>query len=282
VAATYTLPGRCDGLTAYRGRLLASVNEDNNSSLFVITPGEAAPAHFTYSPNPADTGSDGTNGGTDSISVGTDGTIYVAHSNPDLTLPPPANPAAVFTMTLRGATAFLTPLFGINDTAEVANPAPGGPIFAPLGLTDPDSNRFVPDLRGGTLIHVAQADSKLVLASHLHRSGPDLRQLNLTNADQPTGSAVTPQLDDVVEVNGSGTLFAVDQKGGNVYAIDTRGVARGTFFAAQPAPGSGDLPNTAALAVVDLRNGVVTPVDFHLVSPKGLLFVPALFPVIGR
>jgi hypothetical protein len=126
VVATYSVTGRCDGLTAdpIHHRLLASVNEDLNSSLFVITPGNPIPAHYTYSPNAAETGSDGTNGGTDAISVSPDGTIYVAHSNPDTSLPAPNNTAAVYTMTLSGTTAKLAPLFGVNDPAQVVNPAP--------------------------------------------------------------------------------------------------------------------------------------------------------------
>jgi hypothetical protein len=98
VAATYTLTGRCDGLTADQAhsRLFASVNEDNNSSLYVITPSDANPiAHYTYSPDPAQIGTDNVvNGGTDAISIARDGTVYVAHSNPAVGL----NTAAVYTL----------------------------------------------------------------------------------------------------------------------------------------------------------------------------------------
>jgi hypothetical protein len=277
VVAKYSVTGRCDGLTAdpVHHRLLASVNEDNNSSLYVITPGHPTPAHYLYSPDPSEMGSDGSNGGTDAISVSPDGTIYVAHSNPDTSLPPPNNTAAVYTMTLSGTTATLTPFFRVNDQADVVNPTPGGAESAPLGLTDPDSNRFVPGENGGMLIQDAQADSKLVLASNLGEDHPTLRQLNLTNATEPPGSLLTPQLDDIERVTGRGTLYAVDQKTGNIYAIDTSGVEPGTFFVSQPSPSAGDLANDPALGVVDLQSGVVTHVDSTLGSPKGLLFVPA-------
>jgi hypothetical protein len=276
VVATYSVLGRCDGLTAdpLHHRVLASVNEDLNSSLYVITPGNPTPAHYTYSPDPAEMGSDGTNGGTDAISVSPDGTIYVAHSNPDPALPAPNNTAAVYTMTLGGTTAKLTPLFGVNDPASVVNPTPGAPTVAPLGLTDPDSNRFIPGEEGGTLIQMAQADSKLVQASNLQEDHPSLRQLNLTNATVPKGGPATPQLDDIARVAGPGTLYAVDQKTGSIYTIDTTGVEPGTFFVSQPNPSAGDLPNDPALGVVDLHTGVVTHVDSTLGSPKGLLFVP--------
>ncbi len=277
VAAKYTLVGRCDGLTAdpKRHRLLATVNEDNDSSLYVITPGEAAPAHFDYSPNPGETGSDGVNGGTDAVSVSSNGTIYVAHSNPDPTLPAPGNTAAVYTVGLHGTTATLTRLFGVDDQAEIINPTPGGPDSAPLGLTDPDSNRFIPGRNGGTLIQDAQADSKLVLATNLRRAHPTLRQIDLTNATAPSGGPATPQLDDIERVTGPGVLYAVDQKSGNIYSIDTAAVDPGTYFVSQPAPSAGDLPNDPAIGVVDLRTGVVTHVDSTLASPKGLVFVQA-------
>jgi len=275
LVTTYQLSGRCDGLTAdpLHHRLLASVNEDNNSSLFVITPG-ATPVHYTYSPNPAQTGSDGTNGGTDAISITPDGTIYVAHSNPDLSLPAPNNTAAVYTMTLTGTTATLTPLFGVNDTATVINPPPGTPATAPLGLTDPDSNRFLAR-SGGTLIQDSQADSKLVLATNLHAPTPTLRQLLLTNA-APTssGAPATPQLDDLTRVAGPGRLLVVDQAGNAIYSLNTSALAPGTVFVSQPAPKSGDLPNDPALGTLNLTTGVVTHLNTPLASPKGLLFLP--------
>jgi hypothetical protein len=277
VVATYVLPGRCDGLTADPGhhRLLASVNEDLNSSLFVIHPGNPVAKQYTYSPSPAETGSDGTNGGTDSIAVSSDGAIYIAHSNPDLSLPAPNNTAAVYRVSLRVSTAKLHRLFGVNDTARVIDPVINAPGVAVLGLTDPDSNRYVPGRGGGTLIQVSQADSKLVFATDLKSRHVHLGQLNLTNAVAPSGGAATPQLDDIASVTGQGTLYVVDQKGGGIYAFSVTKAARGTYFVSQPAPGSGDLPNDPALGVVNLQTGVVTHVDSTLGSPKGLLFVPA-------
>jgi hypothetical protein len=152
--ATWNVLGRCDGLTAdpFNNTLLASVNEDNNSSLFVITPGNPVPAHYTYSPNPSEIGPGETssNGGTDSISVGPDGTVYIAHSNPD---PGAGNTAAAYTLTLSGTTANLTRLFGVQDSASVVGAVP--PATTTLNLTDPDSNRFIPatdPVLPGTLI----------------------------------------------------------------------------------------------------------------------------------
>jgi hypothetical protein len=274
--ATYTIPGRCDGLTAdpTHNQILATANEDLNSSLFVITPGTAQPKHYTYSPDPAQTGSDGDNGGTDAVSVTPAGTLYVAHSNPDLKLPAPNNAPAVYTMTLSGTTAQLTPVFGVNDPAAVLGA--GGGSATPMGLTDPDSNRYLPAMGGGTLIQVAQGDSKLAMATNLGSGKPTLKQLKLTNATTPRHGAATPQPDDIVEITGPGTLYAVDQgPSGLVYAIDTSSITPGTFLVSQPKPSTGDLPNDPGLGAVDLTTGVVTHIGVGLISPKGLLFVPA-------
>jgi hypothetical protein len=277
VRGTYILPGRCDGLTAdpEHNRLLASVNEDLNSSLFVIRPGNPVARQYTYSPSPAQTGSDGTNGGTDSIAVSPDGTIYIAHSNPDVSLPAPNNTAAVYKVSLHGDTAKLRPVFGVNDLAEVINPAPNTPPAVALGLTDPDSNRFLPGRHDGTLIQVSQADSKLVFATGLDSHHVHLRQLNLTNAAVPSGGPATPQLDDIEQATGRGVLYAVDQTSGNIYAFSMTQADRGIFFVSQPAPSAGDLPNDPAIGVVNVQTGVVTHVDSTLQSPKGLLIVPS-------
>jgi hypothetical protein len=278
VVLHYVLPGRVDGLTAdpEHGRVLVTVNEDLNSSLYTITPCEGASGvrHYIYSPSPAETGSDGTNGGTDAISVSASGTIYVAHSNPDPSLPGPNNTAAVFTVHLDGPTAKLTPVFHVNDSARVINPSAGAPASGPMGLTDPDSNRWVPGWDGGTLIQDAQADSKLVYVNDLDAPTPKLSVLDLTNAAQPSGGAATPQLDDIVRAAGDGVLYVVDQGSGAIYEADVDG-ASGALFASQPAPKSGDLPNDPALSVVNETTGVVThlSVGVMLKSPKGLLFV---------
>jgi hypothetical protein len=65
--ATSTIAGRCDGLTAgpTHHRTQVTANEDISSSPWVIQPGTTQPAHDTDSPDPAQTGSDRRNRGTD-------------------------------------------------------------------------------------------------------------------------------------------------------------------------------------------------------------------------
>ncbi len=276
VIQTWSITGRVDGLTAdpVHRRILATANEDLNSTLFLITPGSKALQHLTYSPDPAQKGSDGTNGGTDSVSVGSDGTVYVAHSNPEAKLRVPNNPAAVYRLTVSGASAKLTPLFNVNDTARAINPDRGSPTNAPLGLTDPDSNRLIAGSSGDVLIQDAQADSTLVFATHLSSGTPKLSRLNLVNAGAQVGGP-TPQVDDIERVTGPGTLYVADQGSGRIYRMDTASVSPGTYFVSQPKPSKGDLPNRADVGTLNIHSGVVTALHTGLVSPKGLLFIPA-------
>lgn len=271
----WSIPGRVDGLTAdpAANRVLATANEDLHSSLYSLTPGAAAAVRYLYSPSPAQTGTDGSNGGTDSVSVAADGSIYLAHSNPDRALPAPNNAPALYRTTLSGHTAVLTPVFGINDAASRINPARGQAKTGTLGLTDPDSNRIVTLDGTQTLIQDAQADSKLAFVSDLRNATPMVRQLALHNAGGPP--AVTPQLDDIAQITGPGTLYLADQGSGTIYAIDAGRFAHGTLIVSQPKPSSTDLKNTAAVGVLDPGTGVVTPFLTTLTSPKGLLFVPA-------
>jgi hypothetical protein len=270
--ATWSVLGRADGLTAdpFTHTVYASVNEDNNSSLFVIDPGDPTPAHYTYSPNPSEIGAgeNMSNGGTDSITIGSNGTLYVAHSNPD---PGVGNTAALYTISLSGTTATLTRVFGVQDPATVV----GTGAATTLNLTDPDSNRFIPKsapVLPDTLIQDSQADSQLVFVNKPGTTKQSLSVLNLKNAaGDPT---VTPQLDDIAEVTGPGTLYVVDQANGTISTIDTSGITAGTLFVSQPAPAAGDLANTPDLGVVDPTTGVVTHLGTGLGSPKGLLFVP--------
>ena len=144
VVAQWDIEGKVDGVTAdpATGTIIATVNEDANSSLDTITPGGGV-QHYAYNePLPHD-------GGTDAISV-RDGSIFVSASAPGttgtLTPPQPGFPA-VYTVTLDPSTsvATVTPLFDDEDPAVVANGAtPQTGQAVPLALTDPDSSEIVP------------------------------------------------------------------------------------------------------------------------------------------
>jgi hypothetical protein len=268
---SWLLLGRGDGLGAdtKNNRILASVNEDNNSSMYVITPGVTSPFHYSYDPNPSEIAPGETSpaGGTDSFSVSPSGTIYLAHSNPD-----PGKPAtaATYTVTLSGTTATLKPLFNVNSFAKDA--VTGQRVR--LALTDPDSTALIsihaPALPGRLLLD-SQADGTVVIVTHPRNKLQTLTRLLLKNAEQTT---VQPTIDDMVEVTGPGTLFMVDQGANTVQTIDTAGFLPGTLVIAQPADSTTNPPTPGQLGVLDPATGIITHFPNTFTSPKGLVFIP--------
>jgi hypothetical protein len=76
----WDIVGKCDGLTAdpQTGEVIATVNEDANSSLYLIQPGTPVPVHYDYArPLPSD-------GGTDAISI-YHGKVLISGSAPGTT-----------------------------------------------------------------------------------------------------------------------------------------------------------------------------------------------------
>ncbi len=144
--AQWDVQGKTDGVTAdpQSGDVIATVNEDANSSLYTIDP--TAPAgsqvtHYDYNePLPHF-------GGTDAISIYR-GQILISASAPGTTgtaAPQPTYPAA-YSVSLDPSTqtATVTPLFYDEATANVANLDDNYGQPTTLALTDPDSNEVVP------------------------------------------------------------------------------------------------------------------------------------------
>ena len=257
VVNQWNLTGRCDGLTVdpRTQELLATINEDANSSLAVIRP-NAAPADqvrlLTYSPDPASV----SGGGTDAVSI-LDGAIFVSASNPSSNTVP-----AMYRLFVpeRGSTAFLQPVFADDAQAMQGNAGTSGTVT--LNLSDPDSNTVVPPSSprfGHDLMLDSQADSQLVFASHPGTHEQSLTLLNLGG----------PQVDDVrwADTTG-GELFVVDQQTDQIWVISGAFPA-GTAYASIP---SGS-PLAGSVGLVDLNTGSIVPFATGLGSPKGLLYV---------
>jgi hypothetical protein len=96
VILQWDLHGKCDGLTAYptRGYVIATVNEDANSSIYTITPGARRGhqvVHYRYNEALPHFG------GTDAISI-YDGSVLVSASAPGTTgaeAPQPTYPLCI-------------------------------------------------------------------------------------------------------------------------------------------------------------------------------------------
>jgi hypothetical protein len=275
--------GKTDGVTAdpKAGDVIATVNEDANSSLYTITPG-AAPGdqvlHYAYNePLPH-------NGGTDAISI-YHGRILISASAPGTTgtlpAPQPTFPA-VYSVRLdpRTAVATVSPMFFDKSSALVANvgdPSFGEPVA--LALTDPDSNEVVPSGArfGGDFMLTSQGDQEQIYMSSTGwgAAKPALRVLNLSQSVDDTAWPTSS----------SGTLYSTDSSNDSVDAIT------GPFRSDQPLVvatpcGANSAPATCPappqypanfLAALDPWTGAVSPVKTQgaTYTPQGgLLFVP--------
>ena len=258
----WQLTGRVDGMSAdpAHERIIATVNEDGNTSLFTIRPEAPAASqlvHYTYSPNPPVHG-----GGTDAPHVFR-GQILISASNPSDTTQP-----AVYRATLSGTTATLAPVFFDDSTATVANTnSPQRGQRVTLGLTDPDSNTVVPRSSprfGGDFVLDSQGDQQQVYVRDA--GGPDqsLSVLNLTQSVDDTAWATASR----------GTLYATDGKT-SVFAVRGRFDVGTAYTAATPGNANNAPPNPAPnfLATLDLNTGAVTAVPGITFTAKGLTFV---------
>jgi len=260
--ATWKVTGHADGATADRAshRLIVTVNEDGNSSLFIISPG--APIghqvqHYKYSLNPLPHG-----GGTDAISV-YHGAILISASAPTV-----ANGPAVYRVRLEaGGVAVVQPVFLDNSTATVANvnTASHGQQVA-LALTDPDSNEIVPASSSrfaGDFVLDSQGDEEQIYVDGATSATPHLAVLDLSQAVDDTAW--------VTDV--AGTLLATDGVDSEIFAVHGQ-FDRGTAYVAVT-PGDANTPVDSPnyLGQLNLRTGEITPA-VTTIQAKGLIFIP--------
>lgn len=232
--AQWDVVGKADGVTADpdTGTVIATVNEDANSSLYAITPGPGGGVqHYAYNePLPH-------NGGTDAISVW-NGRLYISASAPGTTgtlpAPQPTFPA-VYAVTLDAATSVATvsPLFYDEDAAVVANvgtPQSGHVVH--LALTDPDSNEIVPPdgpRFPGDFMLTSQGDQQQIFVN------PRDHRLSVVNLTQSVDDTAWPD-------EGHGTLYATDSTNDAVVAV-TGDFPGGPVVAATPC-GANSAPAT--------------------------------------
>jgi len=250
--ASWTITGKCDGLGADPAthELIATVNEDGNSSLYTIQPSSGDVDHFTYNVDPVSLGG----GGTDAVSV-QGGTIYVSGSNPA-----GASAPAVYAVSLDVGSGFATLTSTFTDDAPANGPS--GPVT--LALTDPDSNGFVPISVagvGGDFVLVSQADAQLIFVKDLGSATQTLTQLPIgTNTDDIT--FVTSH---------KGSLLLTDNATGQIFAISSNHFTPGTVFVDT----AGDSGVPGLVGTVNLTTGQITPIASGFTNPHGMLFVQA-------
>jgi hypothetical protein len=274
--AEWNVMGKCDGLTAdpQIHRVIATVNEDANSSVYLLNP-RGGKTHYQYSePLPH-------NGGTDAISIYR-GMVLISASAPGTTgtesAPQPTFPA-VYRTTFDPQTriANVTPLFSDEDLATVANTnAANFGQTVNLALTDPDSSEDVPafaDRFAGDFMLTSQGDQEQIFVQD---AGTLRQQLSVLSLSSSVDDTAWPSSD-------HGTIYTTDNSDNSVYAI-TGPFRRGEVFVADtpcdessaPAtcPGPGFPPNF--LGELNPWTGVISPVALAGPAPQaqGMLFLP--------
>ena len=268
LVAQWDIVGKVDGLTAdpESQTIVATVNEDANSSLYTITPGSGGGVqHYSYNePLPH-------NGGTDAISV-LDGRLYISASAPGttgtLSAPQPTFPA-VYTVTLDPSTsvATVTPLFNDEDPAVVANvgtPQTGQTV--PLALTDPDSSEIVPrdaPRFGGEFMLDSQGDQQQIFVS------PWDHELSVLNLTQSVDDTAWPGED-------GGVLYATDSTNDAVDVV-TGAFPERPVVAVTPC-GANSAPSTCSATPATPVNylGSLNPWtgEVSMLTVGGVAFVP--------
>jgi hypothetical protein len=280
VVQQWDVRGKCDGLTADPAAhgVIATVNEDANSSLYTIAPG--APlgqqvTHYAYNePLPSD-------GGTDAISID-HGQVFVSASAPGTTGKPAPQPSypAVYSVTFDQAThvADVHALFYDESTATVANLGPAAGHAVRLGLTDPDSNEVVPASAqrfGGDFMLTSQGDKEQIYVQHAGTSQQTLMLLRLSQS-----------VDDTAWVTGwpGGQIFTSDNGADTVDRVTGPFHPGSVVEAVTPCDANGAPATCPAppkypanyLGLQDPWTGHITrvPVSGPSIHPQGMIFVP--------
>jgi hypothetical protein len=273
VAAQWDIQGKCDGLTAdpAAGLIIATVDEDANSSLYTIDPSSRQVAHYRYDkPLPH-------RGGTDAISIYR-GQILVSASAPGTTgkAAPQPNYPAVYVVTLNKSkhVAATHPLFYGESHATAAN----GPHFGhavKLGLTDPDSSEIVPSFEprfAGDFMLTSQGDKEQIYVNAPWTKKQHLWVLGLSQSVDDTAWSTSWH----------GSYYATST------GDDTVDVIKGSFwpgtaFVSVTPCGANNAPATCPgpgfpknyLGQLNMFNGQINRVSVHgaALHPQGLIFV---------
>ena len=197
-------------------------------------------------------------GGYDDV-VFKDDQVFITASNPS-----GGHFPVLVRLTLAGSSVITETV--LNNDASATDIPTGNSVT--LNLTDPDSLTIDPR---GNLVLDSQGDSELVFIRHPSLNNQVVGRLNIT----VNGTATT--VDDTTFASSSrrSFLLAADINGNTVYRIDS------SPFGFEPGVAYSDSDTTGIIGVLDLDNGVLTPIVTSTPDPKtnklssfrGLLFV---------
>jgi hypothetical protein len=271
--AQWDVVGKNDGLGAdpSMNRVIATVNEDGNSSVYLIDPtAGSTPVHYHYS------GALPQGGGTDDVAVD-QGQVLITASAPGST--GKTIPAA-YRVTFDAGTHVATfhGIFSVVANASIANT--GGATSGTttrLALTDPDSSLIVPAFAtrfAGDYVLDSQGDLQQIFARNPGASNQSLSVLKLSQSVDDAAWVSEP----------SGAIYTTDNVADAIYKITGPFVKGSEVVAVTPCnankapptcPGPGWPQNY--LGQVNPQTGAITQIALHGVTttaPKGMLFLP--------
>jgi hypothetical protein len=283
VVKQWDIRGKNAGLTANRrtGLLVATVNEDANSSLYTIRPATGVLTHYAYAkPLPH-------RGGTGAISFD-NGLMLISASAPGTSGAPARDPGypAVYLVTLNKARhlAYFGALFHDGSRATAVNgPHSGHPVT--LARTDPDSSEVVPGIEArfaGDFLVTSPGDKEQVYVSAPRTRHQHLWVLGLSQPVEATAWSTSWH----------GSFYATST-GGDTVDVISGSFWPGTAFvsvtpcqaghapAACPGPGS----PASWLGQLDMSTGHIARVSLSgaALHPQGVIFVASgAVPAVQR
>jgi hypothetical protein len=277
VVRQWDVKGKVDGLgnDPERHLVIATVNEDSNSSIYTIAPraehGDQV-QHFTYNQQPLPQG-----GGTDAVTFFR-GHVLLSASAPGTTGKPAPQPTypAVYTVTFdrHDHVATVRPVFFDEAPATVANvDSSDHGKTVHLALTDPDSSEVAPHSAarfGGEFMLDSQGDLEEIFLGRHHDRGLSVLRLSQS-------------IDDSAWATGrDGRLYATDSSSDSVDVVTGR-FRDGTMLVAVTPCNANSAPSTCPapgfpanyLGSENLWTGQITavPVSGANLQPKGMLFL---------
>jgi hypothetical protein len=273
----WNLIGKCDGVTAdpQRAQIIATVNEDAHSSIYLIDPVAGGKAvHYHYNePLPS-------RGGTDAIEI-YQHLILLSASAPGTTGAPAPRPnyPAVYRVVFDAGThvANIHAVFYDEAAATVANansPEQGKKVR--LALTDPDSNEDVPayaDRFAGDFMLTSQGDKEQIFVSD---AGGPHQALSVLKLSDSVDDTAWPS-------DSSGAIYTTDNSNNTINTI-TGPFKRGSVFVVDTPCDASDAPSTCPgpgfppnyLGQLNPKTGAITRVDLHgpAAAAQGMLFLP--------
>lgn len=248
VLRTFSVPGHNDGLRIIgEDDLWALQNEDANPNLVVIELESGHQKMYTFA-------STVHGGGFDDMVV-KNGKVLMTASNPNLNGAGVNVFPALVVATLHGDMVEVEPvLSGDGSAVDI----PTGTTVT-LNLTDPDS--LTVDPRGNIVVN-SQADAELIFIQHPFSATPVVGHLGIT-----VGETAATVDDTAFASSPRAFMLFSDVAGDTVYRLDS------APFGFEPGTAYSTSDTLGIVGILNLDNGVLTPIATGFRSTRGMIFV---------